>query len=320
MNHDDILVRVAWLYYIEGLTQQEIGDRLHLPRVKVIRLLKKARNEGVIKFRIAKSTAHLELERELRQHFGLKDALVIPTPLEKTSLRTALGEAAARYLQGLFRPGLVVGLGMGRTLAEIPRFVEPNPDARCVFVEMVGGASRADLGFDTYNVSGRLAECCDGVAEHVLSPVVVESAEVQAALLQDPQIVATLEKATQCDVAMVGIGNTGEDMLLFHLGYCDHDTVRDLQARGAVGDIIGHFFDIHGQPVVCELDDRLIALSLDQLHAIPIVTAIAGGAEKTEAILGVLRGSLVDVLITDMETAQAVLEKSREAHLCQPKL
>ena len=183
MNHDDFLVRIAWLYYIEALTQQEIAGRFRMPRVKVARLLKKARDEGIVEFRIAKSTAHLELERELRQYFGLKDALVVPTPLREEHLRTALGEAAARYLQTLFRPGLVVGLGMGRTLAEIPRFVEPHPDGGCVFVEMVGGAGRTDLGFDTYNVSWRLAECCGGVAEHVFTPVVVESAVVRAALL-----------------------------------------------------------------------------------------------------------------------------------------
>jgi len=312
MNHDDLLVRIAWLYYIEGLTQQEIANRLHLPRIKVTRLLKKARDEGIVEFRIAKSTAHLELERELRRRFGLKDALVVPTPLRGEQLRTALGEAAAQYLQPLFRPGLVVGLGMGRTLAEIPRFVKPQPDSGCIFVEMVGGAGRSDLGFDTYNVSWRLAERCGGVAEHVFTPVVVESAEARAALLQDSQITATLEKAAHCDVGLVGIGSTGDDMVLFQLGYCDYDTVRDLRARGAVGDIIGHFFDIDGRPVNCELEDRLVALSLEQLHAIPTVIAIAGGTEKTEAILGALRGSHVNVLITDMETARAVLARSRE--------
>ena len=56
MNHDDLLARLAWLYYIENLTQQEIGDRLNMPRVKVARLLKKARDEGIFEFRIVKRT------------------------------------------------------------------------------------------------------------------------------------------------------------------------------------------------------------------------------------------------------------------------
>jgi DNA-binding transcriptional regulator LsrR (DeoR family) len=319
MKDDDLLVRIAWLYYMEGLTHQEIGNRLRLPRVKVTRLLKKAREEGIVEFHIAKPTAHLVLERDLRQHFGLKDAFIVPTPLRGGRLRAALGEAAARHLQSLFRPGLVVGLGMGRTLAEIPHFVEPYPDGMCVFVEMVGGAGRTDLGFDTYNVSWRLAERCGGAAEHVFTPVVVESAESRAALLQAPQIVATLARAAQCDVALVGIGNIEDDMLLCQLGYCDVDTARNLRARGAVGDILGHFFDLSGQPVACELDERLIALSLDQLRAIPTVIAVAGGLEKTDAIVGALRGPYANVLVTDMETARAVLPSSHETeHQEQP--
>ena len=75
-----------------------------------------------------------------------------------------------------------------------------------------------------------------------------------------------------------------------------------------MGDILGHFFDLDGQPVACEVDQRIIALSLDQLRAMPTVVAVAGGSEKTEAVLGALRGSYANVLVTDAETAQAVLQ------------
>ncbi len=310
MDGDDLLVRIAWLYYIEDLTQQEIADRIHLPRVKVTRLLKQARDEGIVEFRIVKPTVHLELERELRLHFGLKDAIVIPTPLDGERLRPALGEAAAKYLQSLFRPGLVIGLGMGRTLAEIPDFVEPIPSSGCVFREMVGGSSRADLGLDTYNVSWRLAERCGGIVEHIFAPLLVESTETREALWNDSRIVATLEKAAQCDVGVVGIGDVGDDMLLFQLGCCDAATVRYLQDRGAVGDILGRMFDVNGERVRCEMDERLIALDLEQLRGISTMVAIAGGTEKTRAILGALRGSYVNVLITDMESARAVLRES----------
>ena len=310
MELDDLLARVAWLYYIEDLTQQEIGDRLHMPRVKVTRLLKKAREEGVVEFRIVKPTAHLDLERQLRQVFGLSDALVIPAPLDPERLRESLGAAAADYLQGLFRPKIMVGLGMGRTLAEIPGFVETREQEQCVFVEMVGGAGTTDLGFDTYNVSWRFAQSCGGTAEHVFSPVVVESAEARTTLLQDSHIAAALDRAAQSDLALVGIGATTDDMVLRHLGYCDQEDVRDLRSRGAVGDIIGHFFDRDGHAVPCEIEERLIALSLDQLHNIATVIAVAGGDEaKTEAMLGALRGHHIDVLITDMHSAQMVLEK-----------
>ncbi len=312
MNGDDLLVRTAWLYYIEELTQQEIANQLYLPRVKVARLLKKARDEGIVEFHISKPTAHLALEREFRSRFGLKDTLIVTTPLGKKQLRAVLGKTAAEYLQPLFQPGLMVGLGMGRTLAQIPGFIEPISDGGCIFVEMVGGIGSTDLGFDTYNVSWELAERCGGTAAHIFAPVLVENTETRTALLQDPNIVATLDRAAQCDVGLVGVGEVGPDMLLSQLGYYDDDALHGLRAIGAVGDILGHFFDVNGQPVRCEIDERLIALDLEQLPAIPTMIAVAGGMEKVEAILGVLRGSYVNVLITDMETAQAVLQKNED--------
>ena len=307
---DDLLARVAWLYYMEDLTHQEIGDRLHMPRVKVTRLLKKAREEGVVEFRIVKPTAHLDLERQLRHTFGLSDALVVPAPLDPERLRESLGAAAAGYLQGVFHPRMVVGLGMGRTLAEIARFIESQEQGDCIFAEMVGGAGTNDLGFDTYNVSWLFADRCGGTAEHVFSPVVVESSEARATLLGDSRIAAALERAAKSDLALVGIGATAEGMVLQHLGYCDEEAVRDLRSRGAVGDIIGHFFDRDGRPVQCGLEERLVALSLDQLHQIPSVIAVAGGGRaKSLAMLGALRGQHIDVLITDMQSAQMVLEE-----------
>ena len=36
---DSLLYKVAWLYYIDGLTQKEIADRLSVSRIKIIKML-----------------------------------------------------------------------------------------------------------------------------------------------------------------------------------------------------------------------------------------------------------------------------------------
>ncbi|MFN2147675.1 MAG: sigma factor-like helix-turn-helix DNA-binding protein, partial [Anaerolineales bacterium] len=38
-----LLGKISWHYYVDGLTQKEIGERLGLSRLKVVRLLKRAR-------------------------------------------------------------------------------------------------------------------------------------------------------------------------------------------------------------------------------------------------------------------------------------
>ncbi|MGD9046429.1 MAG: sugar-binding transcriptional regulator [Anaerolineae bacterium] len=307
MEQDDLLARIAWLYYIEDLTQKEIAHRFKMSRVKVTRLLKKAREKGLVEIRIANvRTSHLPLERSLRTEFGLSDAVVIPTPVRVADLRPALGKAAAAYLSRILKPGMQVGLGMGRTLAEIPDHLEPQESGTCHFIEMVGGIGRG-LSFDSYKVSMLLAERCGGEVEHVYTPVIVETAAARQALLSDPQIRSVLDRASRSDIAMVSVGTVDLDSFLYHAGYSDELGIEGLQRLGAVGDVLGHFFDSEGQPVPNPIEDRLMGLSLDRLRGIPVVICAAGGLAKVPSILGALRGGHVNVLITDEDTACAIL-------------
>ena len=307
MEQDDLLARIAWLYYIENLTQKEIARRFKMSRVKVTRLLKKAREKGLVEIRIANvRTSHLPLERSLRMEFGLSDAMVIPTPVRPDDLRPALGKAAADYLSRILRPGTQVGLGMGRTLAEIPNHLEPQESGTCHFIEMVGGIGRG-LGFDSYRVSMLLADRCGGEVEHVYTPVIVETAAARQALLGDPQIRSVMDRAARSDMAVVSVGTVDLDSFLFHAGYSDKLGIEGLQRLGAVGDVLGHFFDSDGQPVPNPIEDRLMGLSLDELRGIPVVICAAGGLPKVPSILGALRGGYVNVLITDEDTACAIL-------------
>ena len=54
MKYDDeLILKAAWYYYIENMTQQAIASKLEISRMKVIRLLDVARETGVIQFRIS---------------------------------------------------------------------------------------------------------------------------------------------------------------------------------------------------------------------------------------------------------------------------
>lgn len=315
MNQDDLLARIAWLYYIEELTQKEIARRFNMSRVKVTRLLKKARDQGLVEIRIAKvRTSHLPLEASLRAEFGLSDAMLIPTPVSPDGLRPALGQAAAAYLNRFLQPDMLVGLGMGRTLAEIPNHIEPRRKGICHFVEMVGGIGRG-LSFDSYKVSSLLADRCGGEVDHLYTPVIVETAAARQAIVSDPQIRSVLDRATRSHLALVGVGTVDLDSFLFQAGYVDQADIAALQNRGAVGDVLGHFFDIDGQPVPSPIDDRFVGLSLEELKRIPTVVCVAGGPSKVCSILGALRGKYADVLITDEETARAILRVAASAQV-----
>jgi DNA-binding transcriptional regulator LsrR (DeoR family) len=83
--------------------------------------------------------------------------------------------------------------------------------------------------------------------------------------------------------------------------------MRELKNQGAVGDILLHFYDRDGKYVNNPIQERMIILNYDDLLRIPNVIGVATGPEKVVAIHGALKSGAVHHLVTDMETAQAVL-------------
>ena len=65
--------------------------------------------------------------------------------------------------------------------------------------------------------------------------------------------------------------------------------------------------DKHGQQVYTELVDRMIGVTLDEIKSISCRLAVAGGPQKIEVIRATLEGKYPTHLVTDYETAKALL-------------
>ena len=80
-----------------------------------------------------------------------------------------------------------------------------------------------------------------------------------------------------------------------------------VEAAKPVGDVCARFFDEDGNPVRGAVEDRVLAISLEDLRRIPTVVGLAAGVEKARGVLGALRGRYVDALICDAPLAEALL-------------
>jgi DNA-binding transcriptional regulator LsrR (DeoR family) len=228
---------VAWLYYVEQLSQQEIADRLRVSRMRVTRLLQRARDEHIVEIRITTSSEPwLAMERELVARFGLRDAVVVPSDGGER-LRQHLAQAAAAYLERILCDDDVLGIGSGATLSEIPVFIRRSSRPRCLVVELVGGLSRTDRTINPYDCSWRLAEALGARSEHLQVPAMVESAAIAQILLEDKVTRAALERAARCDIAVVGIGQM-DSPIRASMDYVPPESLPRLLAAGAVGDIL----------------------------------------------------------------------------------
>lgn len=308
----ELLARLARRYYVEDRTQEQLGREFALSRQKVQRLLKRARQVGIVAIHIeAPEWLQLDLEAGLRDTFGLSEAIVAAAQADREAERDAVAQRAAQYLERRLRSGLVVAVSHGRTTSAVARFFRPANRLDIRFVSAMGGSPRVDAPTNPNEICRVLAQGCGGRAESLYAPAYVESAGVREQVRAQEAVSRTLDLAAKADVALVGIGGVDDDCTMVRSGCLNKDEVAWLRSQGAVGDVLSYFVDREGKPVAFAQQDRLVGLSVDDLRRIRTVVAVVSEREKQAAILGVLRAGLVDVLVVDEGNARAVLDAAR---------
>jgi lsr operon transcriptional repressor len=312
-DDEQLLGRVAWYYHHDGLTQDEVGRRLGLSRIKVSRLLDRAKRAGVIGITIHSTNRDcLALEGRLRERHGLTEAIVIPalpppsggheTP-HATNER--LTQAAASYLMNFISDGSVLAVGWGDTVTRtLKRLGHLLGHTGASVVTLTGGVS-------TYlqMMGGLSAPIAQAQRLHMIpSPLITSRAATARALLEEPAVQEVIAMARRADCALIGIGALEEDASLVRGGYLSNEELAAYRAMGAVGDILGRFLDHRGHLLDLEIHDRIVGIDLQSLSAIARVIGVAGGAHKVEAIRAVLAGGTLDMLITDEPTARALVD------------
>ncbi len=308
----DPLVTAAWLYYHENMTQAEIGEVLKVSRPSVANLLARARDSGVVQISVRTDfLAAMRLSRAFRERFALDQVVIVPTPpgAGSTAVQRSLGKAGALYLESVLQAGEILVTAWGAMMLEVALALNYRPVPGLTIAQSLGGLSTAG-DFNPTRVAALMGERLGARVYHLYVPCVVESFEVRDVLMRDRNIHSAFEVARSANRAMIGIGKAAADATVVRAGFISDLQMDELRAKGAVGDVMGRFFDLDGRPVVTEMNERIMALSMDDLSRINPVIAVAGGNEKVEAILGAVRGRYVDVLIVDERTARLVLERA----------
>lgn len=310
---DDLLVRSAWMYYHDEMTQEQIAERLGLSRVKVTRLLQQAREAGIVKITLTRPLPpDFELGRRLEAAFGLAEAVVVPNGADETRTSDSVGRAAAEHLIKLAAAGGVIGFGWSSTVSKMAPYLQaPRRALNGTICDLVGSMVGQT---NPYSISGRVARTLGIPLKTLPVPVIVNSRAARDAMLSEPALNDTLQTARISSAAFVGVGEISEHSTLIEVGYMTVEEMEDLRARGAVGEVLMRFYDIHGEPLRTHLDERIIGLDWDEIAQIPHLVVVASNAQKIAPILGILRSGLCRALITDMQTAASVLDMHDSAH------
>jgi deoxyribonucleoside regulator len=310
-GHDRRLVlKVSQLFYRDGLSQTEIADRLRLSRFQVARLLRVALEDGYVTVKILEPERwHSGLERQLEQRFGLRAAIVVDAEESgdaETRLRAA--DAAGRYLEDVLADGDVLGISLGRTIQAVVDQLPDRIDKRVEVVQLIGGSSRVATELNSMILTAGLARRFRSAPHLLFAPAAVAAGSVRRALLEDSEIKETFSLFGQLTIALLGIGSLaqGESSRLLYGGLIDDASRTGLLAQGAVGDVLSYVYNSGGAILNNAAGDRMIAISPEQLLAVPHRIAVATGKVKATAITGALAGGLVNVLVTDSQAAGVI--------------
>ena len=181
---DNLRVRAIWLYHVEGLTQNDVAQRLNLNRVMVVRLLADAKRRNEVRLTISAPLAGLvELGRTVEARLGIDRVILAPFDAANDDPVRVIAAAAGNYISGRMQSGLTVGVGWGRTLYNSLPFITGGTLDDFRVVSLLGGIAAARR-FNPAEFAWQFAELFQGEGYLIPAPAVVDSPETKHALLE----------------------------------------------------------------------------------------------------------------------------------------
>jgi DNA-binding transcriptional regulator LsrR (DeoR family) len=301
----DLLAEIAWLHHGYRLTQEEIARRMGVSRSTISRALADAERLGIVQVVVTVPLpGEARLAAELGRALGVTATVGVAADGEPEMLAAA--RTAARLVERLADAGpATLAVSWGRTLAATARLVRPRATRGIEIVDAVGHPGGHGL-VPTVDVTRALAAALAAPVTHVPAPAFVPGGPSHDALLASEPVAAALARARAADVTLVSVGVVGDDSLLAAAGGVDRAQMEVLLQRGAVGEILGHFYDAAGHDVDVP-GGGSIGLTLDDLRASRRVIAVAGGAAKADALRAALAGGIVHEMVIDDTIAGRLL-------------
>ena len=323
VDDERLIYKVCCLYYQDNMNQMEIGDYLGVSRSSVMRMLQRGREMGIVTIELHNPSTYDYgmIEKKIENLYGLKDVVIVEDSVldTKTEAASYLFNQAADYLHAFFKEGDQVGVSMGQTLNNVVASNKVYEKIKNImFVPMVAGISQSTVdGADVQGneIARKFADKFGGTYTQFLSPAVFSDKMVLDYFMQEKAVNYILDEFKKINVAVLSLGIPEKaDHTLLKAGYATNRELRTLAERGAVGDVALQFFDINGNTENFSFfNDRVAAMRLESIKKIPVKIGIAGGEKKASSVIGAIRGSFINVLITNAECARELINRSNMA-------
>ncbi|CRL63035.1 MULTISPECIES: sugar-binding transcriptional regulator [Proteus] len=311
---NDPVLYAAWLYYQDGLSQSEVANIMGVSRVTVVKYLHLAREKGFVNINLDSSVfSTIDYALRIKAKFDLNNVLILPDEEKNKSQHTLnmnrerLAKAGAMYLSQIINDDDILGVAWGRTIYKLGNYLSPKSLKNITVLQMIGAVA-PQPDFKTTEAAALIANKLSGCSINLHVPAVVSSARLAMELQAEPIIRRSFSALNQCNKALFVVGNTFDDNPLVTTGVLTSSEMAQYRDLGAVGVICGRFYDAQGNPLVSDIDLRIMGISLAQLRQITQRLFIAGGVENIQATIGAIKGGYATDIVIDEVTALALLE------------
>lgn len=295
---------ISKLYYEENMTQQQIAKQTGLSRMKVSRILQKAKEEGIVRIIVDYSGVYPDLEQDIKDKYKLKDVVIVDTSIGNSS-KEQVASAAAYYLERHLGGGSTVAVGWGSTMRLIPDYIQKMDDPELLFSPIIGGHGQSELDMHATTIASTLAKRTGGRSLSLIAPALVKNKEEKAFLIDDNQVKRVIEQTSQAEYAVFSLGNPlAADSSIKKSGYISEADLEQLETEDAICDVVSVVFLDKNSHICCRnITERCIGITEEQLKKIPNKICVVESEEKYASVRSALEAGYIDILITDQDTA-----------------
>ena len=308
-SQDEAIIEVTWCYYQEGMNQNEIAERLGISRATVVNYLSEARKRDYVRITLDSDIfRNQDLARKLVETFGLRDAMVVPSsPAGQDQSLDRVTRAVADWLPSLLEPGDRLGVAWGETVYRVAE-AAPRVTIDDLTVVQLVGSRPAAMGFAAETCSATLARRYGAHCVNLHVPLLLSDRALVDRLKEEPVIRMQLDAVANCNKTIFACGTCTEDSHVVHTGLLDQSDIDACAARGAIGVICGRLIDHDGNGLDREIEDRMIAVTLDQMRNKDMGLLVGAGVDRADPMMAAIRGGYATHVATCSETAAEMLK------------
>ena len=312
----EALITVARMYYVQAETMDAIAHHLGVSRSTVSRLLKEARERGLVRVTIVDPDRPLGRLADLfQQHFRVNAHIVQVRPGASNVFRLdQVARTAADILGELVTDGDTVGVAWGTTTSSIATHLRPRDLSGVTVIGLNGGANHQTTGLPYVgSILHRFADAFRGQEQLLALPAFFDDPATREAMWRERSTRHILQLRDSCRIALFGVGALGADLQshVYASNYLNPDDLDDLQRQGVVGDVCTVMLREDGSYRDLDINRRATGMTPAELQRVPRRICVVSGLAKASPVLGALRAGVATDLVIDQETARAVLARMK---------